>query len=532
MPLVGYSHRPVALGRRGMVASAHSYATVAGLDVLRSGGTAADAAVAVNAVLGVVQPENCGVGGDIFCLYYEAATGRIHFLNGAGRSGSRASLEEVRRRGMTGLPVTGPATVSVPGCVRGWAMLLERFGTRPLAELLQPAIQWASRGYPTGSLLSQTIREFTPVHTDPAWRRIFVPGGKSPAFGELLVQADLGRTLADLAAEGPDLFYRGRVGQAIARRMEADGFLTADDLAGHTGEWGEPISTTYRGTTIYETPPPTQGLVALLGLNILEGLSLADHRPQSLEHLHMLVEVAKLAYADRDRWIGDPAHAKVPVSALLSKPYAAQRRSDFDPSKARAHAFGNPEGDTTGFVVADERGNLISVIQSLFNAFGSGVVAPGTGVVLQNRGRHFSMDPSHPAALVPGKRPFHTLMACIATRDNRPVLGFATMGGNGQAMFHLQVLTNLYDYGMDIQEAIERPRFLMGAFLPGDSDDMTHVEARVSAEVLDGLVAKGHRVKTAPELFWRCGHAHGIVLRDGTLMGGADPRGDGVALGY
>ncbi len=515
-----------------MVASAHSYATVAGLDVLKSGGTAADAAVAVNAVLGVMQPENCGVGGDIFCLYYEAATGRIHFLNGAGRSGSRASLEELRRRGMTGLPVTGPATVSVPGCVRGWAMLLERFGTRPLAELLQPAIQWASRGYPTGSLLSQTIREFTPVHTDPEWRRIFVPDGKSPAFGELLVQADLGRTLADLAAEGPDLFYRGRVGQAIARRMEADGFLTPDDLAGHTGEWGEPISTTYRGTTIYETPPPTQGLVALLGLNILEGLSLADHPPQSLEHLHMLVEIAKLAYADRDRWIGDPAHAKVPVAELLSKPYAARRRRDFDPSKARAHAFGNPEGDTTGFVVGDERGNLISVIQSLFNGFGSGVVPPGTGVVLQNRGRHFSMDPSHPAALVPGKRPFHTLMACIATRDNRPVLGFATMGGNGQAIFHLQVLTNLYDYGMDIQEAIERPRFLMGAFLPGDSDEMTHVEARVSAEVLAGLVARGHRLKTAPELFWRCGHAHGIVLRDGTLMGGADPRGDGVALGY
>lgn len=532
MPLIGYSHRPVALGRRGMVASAHSYATVAGLDVLRAGGTAADAAVAVNAVLAVTQPENCGVGGDIFCLYYEAATGRVHFLNGAGRSGSRASLEELRCRGMDCLPVTGPATVSVPGCVRGWAMLLERFGTRPLGELLQPAIYWASRGYPTGFLLSQVIRDFTPVHTDAEWRRVFVPGGKSPAFGELLVQADLGRTLTDLAAEGPDLFYRGRVGQAIARRMEADGFLTADDLINHTGEWGEPISTTYRGTTIYETPPPTQGLVALLGLNILEGLAVADNSPHSIEHLHMLVEVAKIAYGDRDRWIGDPAHAEVPVAGLLSKAYAARRRKDFDPSKAQSHAFGDPEGDTTGFVVADERGNVISVIQSLFNAFGSGIVAPGTGVVLQNRGRHFMMDPSHPAALSPCKRPFHTLMACIATRENRPVLAFATMGGNGQAMFHLQVLTNLFDYGMDIQEAIERPRFLMGAFLPGDSDDMTHIESRVPADVLAGLVARGHRVKAAPELFWRCGHAHGIVLRDGTLMGGADPRGDGIALGY
>ena len=532
MPLIGYSHRPVALGRRGMVASAHSYATLAGLDVLRSGGTAADAAVAVNAVLGVTQPENCGVGGDIFCLYYEAATGRVHFLNGAGRSGSRASLAELRRRGMERLPVTGPATVSVPGCVRGWAMLLERFGTRSLSELLQPAIHWASRGFPMGSLLSQVIRENLAVHKDAEWQQVFVPGGKNPAFGELLIQADLGRTLSELATEGPDLFYHGRVGQAIARRMQADGFLTQDDLARHTGEWAEPISTSYRGRTVYQTPPPTQGLVALLGLNILEGLWLADHRPQSIEHLHMLVEISKLAYADRDRWIADPAHAGVPVSGLLAKSYAARRRDEFDPSKAHAYPFGDPTGDTTGFVVADERGNLISVIQSLFNAFGSGVVPPGTGVVLQNRGRHFTTDPEHPSALAPGKRPFHTLMACIATRDGRPELGFATMGGNGQAMFHLQVLTNLFDYGMDIQEAIERPRFLIGAFLPGDSDDMTHIESRVSADVLAGLVARGHRVTAAPELFWRCGHAHGIVRREGTLMGGADPRGDGLALGF
>jgi gamma-glutamyltranspeptidase/glutathione hydrolase len=220
------------------------------------------------------------------------------------------------------------------------------------------------------------------------------------------------------------------------------------------------------------------------------------------------------------------------VTALLSKGYAERRRRDVDPAKAQSQAFGDPEGDTTGFVVADGYGNLISVIQSLFNNFGSGVVPPGTGVVLQNRGRHFSLDPSHPAAFAPRKRPFHTLMASIATRDERPVLGFATMGGNGQAMFHLQVMTNLFDYGMDIQEAIERPRFLIGAFLPGDPDDVTHVESRVPGEVLAALEAKGHRVRAAPEFFWRCGHAHGIVVHDGTLMGGADARGDGVALGF
>ena len=326
--------------------------------------------------------------------------------------------------------------------------------------------------------------------------------------------------------------YGGRVGRAVAHRLEADGFLTAEDLARHTGGWEAPISTSYHGATIYETPPPTQGLTALQGLNLLEGFPVADLPLHSVEHLHLLVEIAKLAYADRDRWIGDPAHATVPVAALLSKAYAERRRRDFDPAKAQSYTFGDPEGDTTGFVVADGHGNLISVIQSLFNNFGSGVVAEGTGVVLQNRGRHFSLDPAHPAAFEPGKRPFHTLMASIATRDERPVLGFATMGGNGQAMFHLQVLTNLFDYGLDIQEAIERPRFLIGAFLPGDPEDATHVESRVPGEVLAALEAKGHRIKPAPEFFWRCGHAHGIVLRDGTLMGGADARGDGAALGF
>ena len=532
MPTIGYSHRPVALGRRGMVAAAHPDATLAGIEVLKAGGTAADAAVAVNAVLAVTQPNNCGLGGDLFCLHYEAATRKVHFLNGSGRSGSRAGLDELRRRRMDRLPIIGPPTISVPGCVRGWAMLLERFGTRPMRELLQPAIHCASSGFPTTSLLSQSIREHLAVNPDPEWRRIFSPGGRVPEFGELLVQADLGRTLTEIAAEGPDVLYEGRVGRAIARRLEADGFLTAEDLAQHTGAWEAPISTTYRGATIYQTPPPTQGLTALQGLNLLEGFPVADLPLHSVEHLHLLVEVAKLAYADRDRWIADPAHARVPVAGLLSKAYAERRRRDFDPAKAQSYAFGDAEGDTTGFVVADSHGNLISVIQSVFNNFGSGVVAEGTGVVLQNRGRHYSLDPAHPAAFAPRKRPFHTLMASIATRDERPVVGFATMGGNGQAMFHLQVLTNLFDYGLDIQEAIERPRFLMGAFLPGDPEDATHVESRVSGEVLAALKAKGHRIRKAPELFWRCGHAHGVVLRNGTLMGGADPRCDGAALGF
>jgi gamma-glutamyltranspeptidase/glutathione hydrolase len=515
-----------------MVASAHPLATLAGIEVLKSGGTAADAAVATNAVLAVTQPNSCGLGGDLFCLYYEAATRQIHVLDGAGRSGSRAGLEELRRRGLGQLPTLGPATVSVPGCVSGWGMLLERFGTRPLSALLAPAVHYAERGFPLTSLVSQAIGELAPDNGDPEWQRVFLPGGRPPAPGELFVQPDLAGTLRALAAEGPDLFYTGRVARAIAGRLVEEGFVTLDDLAGHRGEWGAPIATGYREYTIYQTPPPTQGVAALLAFNLLEGFPLARRRLHSVEHLHLLIEAVKLAYADRDRWIGDPAHARVPVASLLDKVYAARRRRELDPRKAGAYAPGQPDGDTTGFVVADGRGNLLVVIQSLFSAFGSGVVVPGAGITLHNRGRHFSLDPSHPSAFAPGKRPFHTLIASIVTRGERPLLGFATMGGNGQAMFHVQVLTNILDYGLDVQEAIERPRFLIGAFLPGEPTDTIHLENRVGARVLAGLARKGHHIKPAPPLFYKVGHAHAIALRDGTFAGGADPRGDGVALGF
>ena len=448
MPQIGYAHRPVALGRDGMVASAHPYATLAGLDALRAGGTAADAAVATNAVLAVTQPAMCGVGGDLFVLYYEAATQRVHFLSGAGRSGSRASLDELRRRGAQTLPIVGAMTVSVPGCVRGWGMLLERFGTRPLAPLLEPAIHYAE-SFPISSLMSQYIEEFAKITPDAEWHRVFRPQGRAPALGEQLAQPDLARTLRDLGAEGPDLFYTGRVGRAIADRLASDGFLTQEDLAQHTGEWGEAIATTYRGLRVWETPPPTQGLAALIALNILERFPLAKRPLHSVQHLHLLLEVVKLAYADRDRFIGDPAHAQVPLAELLDKGYAARRRKAIDLRKAQAYAAGDPDGDTTGFVVVDRHGNVASVIQSLFNMFGSGIVVPGCGIVLQNRGRHFQMDPAHPSALAPRKRPFHTLMASIAgllerfdddTTVHPGHMGLTTLGRERATNPYLQAL--------------------------------------------------------------------------------------------
>jgi len=515
-----------------MVASCHSLASLAGVEVLKGGGNVVDAAVATNGVLAVTQPCFCGVGGDFFCLYYEAATRRVHYLAGAGRSGSRAGLDELGRRGLARVPFYGPGSVSVPGVTRAWRMLLDRFGTRPLGRLLAPAVHYAAEGFPLSDIVAQSIRERAPAFDDAEWRRVFVPGGAFPKAGDCFRQPDLARTLAELPDE-PDLFYRGRVAKAIAERMEAEGFLTAEDLAAHEGEWGEPISTTYRGYTVYETPPPTQGVAALMTLSLLEGFDLASIPVHSPAHLHLLIEMTKLAYADRDRRVADPARARVPVAALLAKPYAAERRAAFDPHKARAHSFGDVDGDTTGFVVADGRGDVLSVIQSVYKSFGSGVVAPGTGVLLHNRGAYFSTDPAHPNCFAPRKRPFHTLLACVVTRDGAPVLGYSTMGGDGQAMFHAQGLSNVLDYGMEIQEAIERPRFVCGRIDPDEGDtDVVRIESRVPAEVRAELSRMGHNVVGVSDWFGRMGHAHGITLRDGTLAGGADPRGDGQAIGY
>ena len=519
------------MARRGMVAACHPLASLAGVEVLKGGGNVVDAAIATNAVLAVTQPNYCGLGGDLFCLYHEAATGRVHFLNGAGRSGRRATLDELGRRGLAAVPYLGPGSVSVPGVTRAWRMLLERFGTRPMRALLEPAVHYAAEGFPLTDIVAQNIRERAPLYEDAEWRRVFISGGVFPETGTCFRQPDLARTLVELADE-PDLFYRGRVARAIAARLEAEGFLTAADLGEHTGEWGEPISTTYRGYTVYETPPPTQGLAALLALNLMEGFDVRALPVHSVEHLHLQLEMVKLAYADRDRWIADPDKARVPVTSLLDKGYAERRRAEFDRDKARLHTWGEVDGDTTGFVVADGQGNVLSVIQSLYRSFGSLVVAPGTGVVLQNRGAYFNTNVAHPNVFSPGKRPFHTLIASVVTRDGRPVLGFSSMGGDGQAMFHLQGLSNVLDHGHEVQEAIERPRFMFGKLVPTDPPDVVRIERRVPEAVRDALVARGHNVQPVADLFIQMGHAHAVSLADGTLRGGADPRGDGAAIGF
>jgi gamma-glutamyltranspeptidase / glutathione hydrolase len=538
MPLVGYTHRPAAYGTHGLVAAAHPAATLVGLDVLRTGGSVVDAAIAVNAALAVVQPQMCGLGGDLFVLYRDASSGTVWCLNAAGRAGARATPEAVRGLGLDALPLSGPLSVSVPGCVAGWAALAARFGTRSLGDLLKPAIALAEDGFPVSDLLAQTIAERRAEIEDPEWHRIYAPEGRGPRAGEVLRQPDLGRSLARIAGDGPDGFYRGEVASRIVRHVEAGGgFLVPADLAEYVARWQTPIHTTYRDATVYQTPPPTQGLTLLQALALVEGFDVAELTPGSADHLHLLVEATKVADADRDRYLGDPEHAGVPVEALLDKAYLARRRTLVRPRRiAPAVLAGDLTGDTTGFVVATADGSILAGIQSLYWGFGSGVVPPGTGIALHNRGASFSLDSASPSVLAPGKQPFHTLIATLVLQQGLPVAALATMGGHGQPQTHLQVLVNLLDFGMDPQEAVERPRVIQGRFRHNDPVDRLRVEARVPARTVANLRRRGHLVEVVAARAHVMGHAHVLtVRRDGVgpvVAGGADPRGDGLALGY
>ena len=514
-----------------MVASAHPLASLAGIDVLRSGGNAADAAVAVNGLLAVTQPCYCGLGGDFFALVYDIASREVHFLNGAGRSGERATLDELHRRTLTHVPEAGPLSVSVPGVTRAWSMLLKRFGTQSLKTVLAPAIHYASDGFPISDIVCQAIRERACAIDDPEWQRIFVPLGRFPGRGDCFRQPDLAHTLTELC-DDPDLFYHGRVARAIGDRLGNEGFLSSADLQEHSGEWGKPISTTYRGYTVYQTPPPTQGLATLIALNILEGFDITSHGLDSADRLHLLLEATKLAHADRDRWIADPQCVTVPVDRLLGSAHAIGRRSVVNIRCALPVPPGGTEADTTGFVVADRNGNVVVGIQSLFKIFGSGIVVPATGVVLHNRGAQFSASPHHPNCLAPRKRPFHTLVASMVTQGHDPVIGYATSGGDGQAMFHVQGLTNLIDYGLNIQDAIERPRFVCSRLNADDPNITVQVEGRAGTETVRQLGRRGHLVRVLNDFAHQTGHAHGITRHGRTLTGGADPRGDGAAIGF
>lgn len=520
----------------GVVSSAHPLASYIGVEVLESGGNAVDAAIAANAVLAVTQPHMCGLGGDVFYLTYMSRERRVNFLNGSGRAAKRATIEFYIEQGLRSIPQRGLLScITVPGCVDAWQRLHDKYGSKSLKELLEPASKYAENGFPISHGVSAAIKsqahELQPFEE---WRKIFTPRGKALHPGELLIQKDLARTLRRISEEGGNAFYAGEVAEKIVSSVSSrSGLLSTEDFASHRSDWGEPLHTSYRGLDVYETSPNSQAMTALIALNMVEEYDLTRLGYLTADHVHLLTEAAKLAYEDRDRFIGDPDFVEIPVEHLLSKEYSRKRAGEIKPyaKGSQVSSQVGASGDTTYLAVVDRDRNCVSCIQSLYGLFGSGVVAKGTGVVLQNRGSYFSLDSKHHNRLEPGKRTFHTLCASLTLRDDEPYLVFGSMGADGQPQTHLQVFTSIFDYGMDIQEAIEAPRwFLPGTIYEGRS--RLHLEDRFSADVVEALRQKGHTVVVEDDLWIWAGHAQGILIKEGVMMGGADPRGDGAAIGY
>jgi len=534
--------RSAVMARHGVIATSQPLATAAGLRVLQSGGNAIDAAVTAATVLSVVEPTMNGPGGDLFALVYSAKDHKVHGLNASGRAPALATIDEYKRRGLQRIPLRGELSVSVPGVVDGWNELLTKYGTRTLAQALEPAIAYARDGYAVSEIIAMQWKEVEGVLArDPYAAKTFLVGGKAPAAGDVFRNPALANSLEQIASGGRDVFYKGAIANAIAGDMRRrNGLIRLDDLANHHADWVEPISTTYRGYQVLELPPNTQGVTALEMLNIMEGFDLKALGHNSAPYVHTLVEAKRIAFADRGAWIGDPGSTPVKaIDRMLSKEYAAARRKEIDPSKAAADytplsldGRATPErgpdpagrGDTVYLTAADSEGNIVSLIQSLFEAFGSGIVAGDTGIVLQDRGNLFSLTPGHPNQLAPGKRPFHTLIPAMIVKDGAPWVSFGVMGGDMQAQGHAQVVANLIDFGMDIQGAGEAPRFR-------HTGTGLMLESPFTADARAGLTARGHHIIGGHDAF---GGFQGIMIdpRTHVLIAGSDPRKDGMAAGW
>jgi gamma-glutamyltranspeptidase/glutathione hydrolase len=525
--------RSQVISRHGIVASEHPLASQAGALVLAEGGTAVDAALAANAVMGVVAPMTCGLGGDLFALVYEAKTGRLHGLNASGWAPAGLSLEALRARGFTNMPQRGIWSVTIPGCVAGWDALHARFGRIKLARLLAPAIRLADEGFPVSEIVASYWKSSEALlRGDPVAARTFLPAGRAPEVGEVFRNPDLAWSLRQVARGGRRAFYAGAIARRLLACARAHGApWTAADLSEFRPEWVTPLATTYRGWTVYEIPPQGQGIAALMMLNLMETFPLPEWGRDDVRTWHVMIEAKKLAYADLLRFVADPRFGRVPVAGLLDKAYARERARGIDPEHARPHAPpGEPPGagtDTTYLCAVDAEGNLVSFIQSNYHGFGSGLVAEGTGFGLQNRGGLFTLDPAHPNVLAPLKRPLHTIIPAFMERGAVRI-AFGIMGGWNQAQAHAQFVANVADFGLNLQAALEAPRFTKLTF---DGTDV-EIEARVPETIRAALAARGHAVKTLPALADAVGGGQ-AVLRDfarGINFGASDPRKDGAAV--
>ncbi len=511
-----------AIGHRHAAATAHPLATSAAARVLRKGGSAVDAAIAANAVLAVTQPDACGPGGDLFALVYTAASGEIHAYAAAGPAGAKADREALRRR-FDRIPPRSPMAVTVPGAVRGWEMLHRRHGSLPWRELFQPAADIAEQGHPVTRKVARSL-EAAEAFAGDALRACLLPSGP-PKPGSLLRNPDLAATLRAIGAEGADWFYRGPFAQALETALAAGGgFVTAQDMAAFEAEEVTPLRALYRGRTVSVTPPPSQGVSLLLGLRILEGYSPSGVGFQNPRWLHLTVEAKRRAFLLRDRLLADPGSAPRDWQLLLGDGQITAARQDIDEAVSRRPSQALLPGDTTFLCTVDGEGNACALVQSLYMGVGSGIMVPGFGVNLQNRGCYFSLDAAHPNALAPGKRTAHTLMTSIVTDEGGLRAALGTMGGDGQPQTLLQILSRLYDYGEDVDEAIAAPRWLDG----GEPEPLLQLEEGLAA-LAPSLAAKGHQVQVLGPQLQAMGHAQAIVRRsDGLLRAAADPRGDGI----
>ena len=527
--------RSIVRASHGMVATSQPLASAVGLDVLKRGGNAVDAAIAIAAVLNVTEPNMTGIGGDAFMMVYSAKTKTLSGLNASGRAPRALNLQYFTSKGIKEMPTTGMEPITVPGAFDGWVTLLEKFGTMKLAELMAPAIELAENGFPVMEKIAiDWALEEQRLKLTPAAASTFLVNGSAPRPGDVFVQKNLARTFRTLAKGGRDAFYKGDIARAIVDYCQKNGgFLSLEDFASQKSEWVEPISTTYRGHTLYEMPPNGQGLTALLLLNILEGIDLKSMRAEPERYYHTLIEATKIAFADRNRYIADPAFSKVPVKELLSKDYAARRRALIDPQKAIDATAGDVRmgNDTTYFSVIDKDRNAVSFINSIFFNFGSASVAGDTGIVLQNRGAGFSLQAGHANEYGPGKRPFHTIIPAMLFKDGNLLMSYGVMGGDIQPQGHAQVLVNLIDRGLNLQEAIDAPRV---RYIGGRSVMM---EDELTLPVIESLIKRGHERSLPPpgamhRTFMGGGQAIMIDPATGALLGASDKRKDGLALGY
>jgi gamma-glutamyltranspeptidase / glutathione hydrolase len=525
--------RSMVMTAGGVAASEHPLASQAGASILARGGHAVDAAIAVNAVMGVVAPMMNGIGGDLFAIVYDAASGQLHGINGSGFAPAALTIDSLRAHGITAMPQTGIHSVTIPGAVAGWSKLHERFGTLRLADVLSPAIGVAEQGFPVSEITAAEWQgSATLLQATEESARVYLPGGWAPRVGQMFRNPDLAMNYRMIGADGRDAFYRGPIAQRIVGcSAQHGGALTAEDLAAYDAEWVTPLSTTYRGWTVYELPPNGQGIAALMMLNLLEHAPLSSYGHNSAETLHTLIEAKKLAYADMARYVCDPAFHNVPVEAMLSKTYAAQRFRQIDP----AHA--NPEvapgtlpthgSDTTYLSVVDRAGNIVSLIQSNFANFGSGLVPDRTGFALQSRGGLFTMNASHPNALAPRKRPLHTIIPGFM-EGNSVRCAFGIMGGWNQSQAHVQFVSNLVDHGMNIQAALEAARMTKITFAGRD----VIMESRVPESARRALADKGHEIDLQGSFSSLVGGGQSVMRDYASKVnyGASDPRKDGAAI--